>query len=83
MRKHLNDYVFSPLSWLLTIFIIGLIILVLTFLTPYGVKTIAQVADSSLKELTISGVSGSLLTGLHIDEIIWDDGDSISLSEQH
>ncbi len=81
MRKHLNDYLFSPLSWLLTILIIILIVLVLLFLTPYGVKTIAQVADSSLKELSIKGVSGSLLTGLHIDEIIWDDGDSISLSD--
>lgn len=38
-------------------------------------------ADSSLKELTIKGLSGSLLTGLHIDEIVWDDGDSISLTD--
>ncbi len=82
MRKHLNDYLFSPLSWLLTIFIISLIILVLTFLTPYGVKTISYLADSSLEELSIKGLSGSLLTGLHIDEIIWDaEGDSISLSD--
>jgi autotransporter translocation and assembly factor TamB len=82
VRKHLNDYLFSPLSWLLTIFIIGLIVLVLMFLTPYGVKTVAFMADSSLKELSIKGLSGSLLTGLHIDEIIWDEeGDSISLSD--
>jgi len=82
VRKHLNDYVFSPLSWLLTIFIIALIILVLTFLTPYGVKTISYIADSSLEELSIKGLSGSLLTGLHIDEIIWGaEGDSISLSD--
>jgi len=39
-------------------------------------------ADSSLKELTIKGVSGSLLRGLHVDDIIWDDkGNSISLSD--
>jgi len=82
VRKHLNDYIFSPLSWLLTIIIIGLILLVLTFLTPYGVKTLAYVADSSLEELSIKGLSGSLLTGLHIDEIIWDEaGDSISLND--
>ncbi len=82
MRQHLNDYLFSPLSWLLTIFIIVLITMVLTFLTPYGVKTLAYLADSSLKELSIKGVSGSLLTGLHVDEIIWNDqGDSISLSD--
>ncbi len=60
----------------------GLIILVLTFLTPYGVKTIAYLADSSIEELSIKGLSGSLLTGLHIDEIVWDDkSDSISLSD--
>jgi translocation and assembly module TamB len=82
VRKHLNDYVFSPLSWLLTIFIIILIILVLTFVTPFGVKTLVYLADSSFKELSIKGVSGSLLAGLHVDEIIWDDqGDSISLSD--
>lgn len=48
-------------------------------LTPIGVKIIASTADSSLKELSIEGVSGSLLTGLHIDNITWEDGDSISL----
>ena len=82
MRRHLNDYLFSPLSWLLTIFIVGLIILALTLLTPFGVKTAAYLADSSLKELSIKGVSGSLLTGLHVDEIIWDDVDnSLSLND--
>ena len=79
MRKHLNDYVFSPLAWLLTIFIILLIVLALLLLTPVGVKVLATSADSSLKELTIRGVSGSLLSGLHIDKIVWADGDSISL----
>ena len=39
-------------------------------------------ADSSLEELSIDGLSGSLLTGLHIDEIVWNEGgDSISLSD--
>jgi len=56
--------------------------MVFTFLTPYGIKTFAYIADTSLKELTIKGVSGSLLTGLHVDEIIWNEqGDSISLSD--
>lgn len=81
MRKHLNDYVFSPLAWLLTIIIILLLILVLMFLTPYGVKSVAYLADSSLKELTIKGLKGSFLTGLHIDELVWDSGNPISLSD--
>jgi len=48
-------------------------------LTPVGVKVLATTADSSLKKLNVEGVSGSLLTGLHIDEISWNDGDSITL----
>ena len=82
MRRHLNDYLFSPLSWLLTIIIIFLTISVFTFTTPFGVKTFAYIADLSLKELSIEGVSGSLLKGLHVDEIIWDEqGNSISLRD--
>lgn len=79
MRAHLNAYVFSPLAWLLTIIIIVLLVLALLLLTPVGVKVLASTADSSLKELTVKGVSGSLLSGLHIDRITWADGDSISL----
>jgi len=57
-------------------------LLVLTLITPYGVKTAASLADASLEELSIKGVSGSMLVGLHIDELIWDDdGDSIALAD--
>ncbi len=79
MRAHLNAYLFSPLAWLLIVFLVTLMVLALLLLTPVGVKFLASSADSSLKELSIEGVSGSLLTGLHIDEITWADGDSISL----
>jgi len=59
-----------------------LLLLVLTLITPYGVKAAAYLADASLEELSIKGVSGSMLVGLHIDELIWDDdGDSIALSD--
>lgn len=81
MRKHLNDYLFSPLAWFLTVTLFILLILIVLFLTPFGVKMLASVADSSLKELTIKGVSGSLISGLHIDKIIWDDGNSIALDD--
>lgn len=81
MRKHLNDYVFNPLLYLLILIIIVLLALVLIFITPYGVKTIAYVADTSLEKLNVKGVSGSLLTGLHIDDVSWADGTGISLSD--
>ena len=82
MRQHLNTYLFSPLWWILSILIILLLLLVLTLITPYGVKAAAHLADVSLKELSIKGVSGSMLVGLHIEELIWDDdGDSIALSD--
>ena len=79
MRRHLNAYLFSPLAWVLTILLIIMLVLALLLLTPVGVKILASAADSSLKELTVKGVSGSLLKGLHIDRITWSDGDSISL----
>jgi len=79
VRKHVNAYLFSPLAWLLTILIVALLIIVLLFLTPVGTKTIASLADSSLDALTIKGIKGTLLTGLHVDEVSWSDGDSILL----
>lgn len=79
MRKHLNSYLFSPLAWLLGILLLTLLVIVLMLVTPLGVKMLASGADSSLKQLTIKGVSGSLLTGLHIDKISWSDGDSLTL----
>jgi len=82
VRQHLNTYLFSPLWWLLSILILILLLLVLTLITPYGVKAAAHLADTSLEELSIKGVSGSMLVGLHVDELIWDDdGDSIALSD--
>jgi len=42
-------------------------------------KSVAYIADSSLDELTLKGVTGTLLTGLHINELSWVDGDSITL----
>jgi translocation and assembly module TamB len=42
-------------------------------------KSVAHLADSALDELTIKGIKGTLLTGLHVDEVSWADGDSILL----
>ena len=72
MRQHLNQYVFSPLFWIMSLLLVGLFLLVLLLFTPIGPKTIAYIADSSVDELSLKGVTGSVLTGLHIDEFAWD-----------
>lgn len=55
--------------------------LVLLFLTPLGTQIIASVANSSLEPLTIKGMRGTLLSGLHVDEVVWDDGGSYSVKD--
>ena len=71
MRSHLNQYVFSPLFWIMSLLLMALLLMVILLLTPFGPKTIAYVADSSLKQLTIKGVSGSVFSGLKVDEVAW------------
>ena len=79
MKKHLDDYLLSPLTLVIAGFLLALILLIVLLFTSLGIKIIATAVDSSVKELSIRGISGSLLSGLHINEIIWEDGDSISL----
>ncbi|WP_299871949.1 translocation/assembly module TamB domain-containing protein [uncultured Cocleimonas sp.] len=79
MRKHLNQYVFSPLFWVMSLLLVLLFALVITLFTPIGPKTIAYLADSSLKQLTLKGVSGSVLSGLHVDKFVWEDGVAVVL----
>ena len=81
MRKQLNEHLFYPLSWLLVILVVILLLLVLLFLTPLGPRTAAQIADYSLKELSLEGVSGSFLGGVHIDKFVWDDGTAVVLDK--
>lgn len=79
MRKHLNQHLFSPLSWVLILLIVALLVLVLLFLTPLGPRTAAQIATSSIDKLSLEGVSGSLLTGIHVDKFSWQDETGIVL----
>ncbi|PID33744.1 MAG: hypothetical protein CR955_01115 [Thiotrichales bacterium] len=58
-----------------------LFILVITLFTSIGPKTLAYLADSSLEELTLKGVSGSILSGLHVDTLIWEDGVAIVFND--
>lgn len=81
MRKHLNQHLFSPLSWLLVILLVLLLVLVLFFLTPLGPRTAAQIANTSLNELSLKGVTGTFLTGVHIEKFIWDDGTAVVLDK--
>ena len=81
MRLHLNQYVFSPLFWIMSLLLLGLFLLVLLLFTPVGPKAIAYIADSSIDELTLKGVSGSILTGLHVDEFAWNDGVGVVLKD--
>ncbi len=81
MRKHLNQYVFSPLFWVMSLLLVLLFALVITLFTPIGPKTIAYLADSSLKQLTLKGVSGSVLSGLHVDKFAWEDGVAVVLTD--
>jgi len=74
VRKELNQHLFSPLSWLLVLLVVILLVLVLLLLTPLGPRTAAQIASSSIDELSIEGVSGSLLGGIHVDKFSWQDG---------
>ncbi|MGK0271119.1 MAG: autotransporter translocation and assembly factor TamB [Cocleimonas sp.] len=81
MRQHLNQYVFSPLFWIMSLLLVGLFLLVLLLFTPIGPKAIAYIADSSIEELSLKGVTGSVLTGLHVDEFAWNANVGIVLKD--
>ena len=72
MRKHLNQYVFSPLFWVMSLLLVALFLMVVLLFTPIGPKIIASAVDNSIDDLSIKGVSGSILSGLYVDEISWD-----------
>ena len=71
MRSHLNQYVFSPLFWIMSLLLVTIFLMVILLFTPFGPKTIAYLADSSIDELSIKGVKGSVFTGLRVDEFSW------------
>ncbi len=81
MRSHLNQYVFSPLFWIMTLLLLSLFLMVVLLFTPYGPKTVAFLADNSLKELNIKGVSGSVLSGLSVDEFAWNSDTGIEIKD--
>ena len=81
MRSHLNQYVFSPLFWIMSILLIVLFLMVVLLFTPFGPKTIAYVANNSVENLSIKGVNGSVLSGLRVDEFSWDSETGILIKD--
>lgn len=81
MRMYINQYVFSPLFWIMSLLLVTLFLMVVLLFTPIGPKVIASVANSSIDELEIKGVSGSILTGLRVDELKWDSDVGINLKD--
>ena len=71
MRKHINQYVFSPLFLVMTLLLVTLFVLVIALFTPVGPKMAAFAADSAFEELSIKGVSGTIISGLHVNEVEW------------
>lgn len=71
MRRYFNQYVFSPLFWIMSLLLVILFLMVVLLFTPFGPKIIASVADNSIDNISIKGVSGSIFSGLKVDEFSW------------
>jgi len=56
----------------MSLLLVTLLLMVILLFTPFGPKTIASIVDSTVDDLSIKGVSGSVLTGLKVDEFFWD-----------
>ncbi|RVU85533.1 hypothetical protein EOL70_06175 [Leucothrix sargassi] len=73
-KRSLSDYIFSPLVWLQLVILFVLMTLLALVLTPLGPKLGAWAGNVFVKELQIEGVSGSILTGISVDKVDLDDG---------
>jgi len=49
----------------------GIISACIVAIHSYRPQNYAYIVDSSIDELSLKGVSGSILTGLHVDEFAW------------
>ncbi|PWQ94642.1 translocation/assembly module TamB domain-containing protein [Leucothrix arctica] len=73
-KRSISDYIFSPLVWIQIIILFVLMTLLALVLTPLGPLIGAWAGNTFVKELKIEGVSGSLLTGINVDKVNYDDG---------
>ncbi len=79
MKTSVSDYLFSPLVWIQIFILFILLTLLALVITPLGPLLGAWAGNSFVKGLTIDGVSGSLLTSLKIEKIVWDNGGSTTV----
>lgn len=80
MKSSISDYLFSPLVWIQIVLLFLLMTLLALLLTPLGPLLGAWTATTLVKELTIEGVSGSLLSQVNVGKLEWRDGDVTTLS---
>lgn len=81
MKTPVSDYLFSPLVWIQITILFLLLTLLALVLTPLGPLLGAWAGNTFVKELTIQGVSGSLLNRVDIEKIEWRDGDVTTLKD--
>ena len=81
MRRFINQYVFSPLFWIMSLLLVALFLLVVLLFTPFGPKLISSIADSSIDDLSIKGVSGTVFSGLKVEEFSWNSNVGIVLKD--
>ena len=81
MKSRVSDYLFSPLAWLQIIILFTLLTLLALVFTPLGPLLGAWAGNTFVKELTIEGVRGSLLSSIEVDKLEWRDGNVTTLRD--
>ena len=81
MKTPVSDYLFSPLVWIQIIILFILLTLLALILTPLGPLLGAWAGNTFVKQLTIEGVSGSLLSRIDVDKVEWSDGNTTTLTK--
>ena len=83
MRNQLNQFIFSPLSWLMMLVIVCLLSLVLFFITPIGPRLASSIASTILPSLQVKGIDGTLLSDLKIKKLSWNKNVNVELVNIH
>ena len=81
MKTSVSDYLFSPLVWIQIVILFLLLTLLALVLTPLGPLLGAWTANTFIKELTIEGVSGSLLGRIDVDKVEWNKDGTTTLKK--
>ncbi|MEH6457097.1 MAG: translocation/assembly module TamB domain-containing protein [Cocleimonas sp.] len=65
----------------MSLLLVILFLMVVLLFTPFGPKIIASVVDNSIEDISIKGVSGSIFTGLKVEEFSLDSNVGIVLKD--